>query len=47
MDRHHLSILNPNYYNGWHPLNSNDHIEAPPFCQNLGKRSGGGIAVNS
>jgi site-specific recombinase XerD len=35
MDRQHLSILNPNYYNGCHPLNLNDHIEAPPFCQNL------------
>ena len=35
MDRQHLSILNPNYYNGCHPLNLNDNIEAPPFCQNL------------
>ena len=35
MDRQHLSILNPNYYNGCHPLNPNDHIKAPPFCQDL------------
>ena len=39
MDRQHLSILNPNYYNGCHPLNPNDHIEAPPFRQNLNLKS--------
>ena len=39
MDRQHLSILNPNYYNGCHPLNLNDHIETPPFCQNLDLKS--------
>ena len=35
MDRQHLSISNPNYYNGCHPLNTNDYIESPPFCQDL------------
>lgn len=39
MDRHHLSILNPNYYNGCHPLNPNDHTEARPFCQDLDLKS--------
>lgn len=39
MDRSHLSILNPNYYNGCHPLNPNDHTEASPFCQDLDLKS--------
>ena len=39
MDRHHLSILNPNYYNGCHPLSPNDHTEGPVFCQNLDLKS--------
>jgi site-specific recombinase XerD len=39
MDRSHLSILNPNYYNGCHPLNPNDHSEAPPFGQDLDPKS--------
>ena len=34
MDRSHPSILNPNYYNGCHPLNPNDHTEARPLCKN-------------
>jgi hypothetical protein len=39
MDRHHLSILYPNYYNGCHPLNPNEYTEASPFCQNLDLKS--------
>ena len=39
MDRSRLSILNPNYYNGCHPLNPNNHTEAPPFCQDLDLKS--------
>ena len=39
MDRQHLSNFNPNYYNGCHPLNLNDHIEGQSFGQNLDLKS--------